>query len=135
MTRDSKALPIANVAMMSAVLGNTKEYHVMLKVILSLPTQDQCAPTDTIKNHSASLLLSYNHWMQVWVELAHPQIHRLIHVAITLNMVDTSLFSPIKSFGNARSIFWAMPMTPATVKPLGPTDTNIPGRSLSCGSF
>lgn len=102
MARDSKALPIANVAVMSAVLGNTKEYQVMLKVILSFPTQDQCAPTEMIKNHSASLLISCHHWMQMWVELAHPQIHKLIQLATTLNMVDTSRFSPMKSFGNAR---------------------------------
>ena len=102
MPRDSKALPMANVAVMSAVLGNTYEYHVMLKVILSLPTQDQCAPTDTMKNHSAILLISCHHLIRSQVELAHPQIHRLIQVATTFSMVDTTRSSPMKSFGIAR---------------------------------
>ena len=55
MALDLKALPMAKVAVMSAVLGKTNEYQFIAKVSLSFPTQDQCAPTEMKKNQKARL--------------------------------------------------------------------------------
>jgi hypothetical protein len=55
MAFESKAFPTANVAVMSAVLGKTNEYHVMANWSLPCPTHDQCANTEMKKNQIASL--------------------------------------------------------------------------------
>ena len=117
-TWELKTLPIAKVDVMSAVLGKTYEYQVIWNSILPRPTQDQWAPTDMKKNQKA-----------------RPHIQRLIQEATTLRIIAATVESPIKSLGSARWAPSAMPMTPATVNPLGPTDTNMPGLVLSCGSF
>ena len=90
----------------------------MVKTILPRPTQDQCAPTEMKKNQKA-----------------RPQIQRLIQEAITLTIIAANSGFPMKLGGIACCAPSAMPMIPATVKPLGPTETNMPGLVLSTGSF
>ncbi|OSS53417.1 hypothetical protein B5807_00346 [Epicoccum nigrum] len=114
------ALATANVAVVSAVLGNTKEYHVIAKSIFPLRAHDQCAPTLMKKNHSA-----------------RPHSHRPMKFAIIMPTFPASspLPSPMKSGGTTRGSSWPIVMIPAIVKPLGPTEMNMPGRNDSLGSF
>ena len=105
---------MANVDVISAVFGNTYEYQDMVKTILLEPTQDQWEPTEMKKNQNA-----------------RPHIQRLIHDETTLSIIADIWVLPMKSGGNARWAPSAIPITAATVNPLGPTDTNIPGLVLS----
>jgi hypothetical protein len=50
-----KAFPMANVAVIRAVFGNTKEYHVMEKIKLPRLAAEQCAKTAIKKKKMASL--------------------------------------------------------------------------------
>lgn len=67
--------------------------------------------------------------------VSYPQSHNAAKLTVTLNTVAASSPLSKKSTGKARLASMAMFMTPATVNPLGPTETNIPGRMLSLGSF
>jgi hypothetical protein len=67
--------------------------------------------------------------------VSYPQSHNAAKLTVTLNIVAASSPLPKKSAGKARLASVAMFMIPATVNPLGPTETNIPGRILSLGSF
>ena len=91
-----------------------------------------CAPTDMKKNQNAK-----------------PHSQRLVQDAMTRRMSlakSPVLVSPfpvgsmpvptlMKSLGNARWAPSAIPIRAAAVKPEGPTETNMPGRVASWGSF
>ncbi|KAL9017529.1 MAG: hypothetical protein Q9185_005152 [Variospora sp. 1 TL-2023] len=121
--RDRNALPTAKVAVIKAVLGKMKENQFIPNANPpSCRAQDQCAPTETKKNHMAS-----------------PQIHRHTQLAMTFAIIAANGPSPMKSALTSAVTFLesesAMPRMAATVNPLGPTETNIPGLALACGSF
>ncbi|KAL8992726.1 MAG: hypothetical protein Q9188_007511 [Gyalolechia gomerana] len=116
---DWNAFPTANVAVIKAVFGKMNENHGIPKVKPPCGrTHDQCAPADTRKNQKA-----------------RPQIQRHVQFAMTLRIIDAICPSPMKSLSTFRESESAMPMTPATVNPLGPTETNMPGLEFACGSF
>ena len=54
-TLHEKAFPMANVAVIRAVFGNTKEYHAMEKVMLPRLATEQWAKTAIKKKKMASL--------------------------------------------------------------------------------
>lgn len=55
MGSQENALPIAKVAVISAVFGNTNENHPMEKIILPGPMADRCAKVAMKKKNIASL--------------------------------------------------------------------------------
>lgn len=112
-------LPMANVAVIKAVFGKTNENQVIEKTIRPpCMTGGRCAEAAMKKK-----------------KIANPHSQRQVKFAITLTIIAASLPSPKRSGGKALSAFSAMVRTPATVKALGPTETNIPGRMFSFGSF
>lgn len=67
--------------------------------------------------------------------MTHPHSHIPIQLAITNDIVPAISPTPMKLELMTLGRFLAMFMTPATVKPDGPTEINIPGRRDSLGSF
>ena len=132
-------LPTAKVAVIKAVLGKTKEYHAMVKVSFPGPIQDTCAKADTRNSHNAKLqfgkLRVFSCSTSHFLVPTYPHSQSAIQSATTFKIVAVIGPSPMKSFGNVFCKLFAMLIVPATVKALGPTDTNIPGLKLSCGSF
>lgn len=114
------ALAIANVAVVSAVLGKTNEYHVIAKSIFPLLAHDQCAPTLMKKN-----------------QIARPHSHSPMKFAIIMPTLpaNSPFPSPMKSDGTTLGSVCPIVTIPAIVNPLGPTEMNMPGRSDSLGSF
>ena len=105
-------LPMANVAVIKAVFGKTNENQVIEKTIRPpCMTGGRCAEAAMKKK-----------------KIASPHSQRQVKFAITLTIIAASFPSLKRSDGKALSAFSAMVRTPATVKALGPTETNIPGR-------
>ena len=135
MTLDSKALPIANVDVTKAVLGNTNEYQVIANVILPRPKVDPWAPTETRKNHHARLEVCQCKGLSSTKEKTYPHTHSEAQLLTILIMVPVSAPFPIKLIGKDFCTLCAILTIPAAVNPLGPTETNIPGRKVAGGSF
>jgi len=68
-------------------------------------------------------------------KIARPHSQMPIQFAITTEMTPAISPTPMKFSGIHPGRFWAMVMTPAIVKPEGPTEMNMPGRRDSFGSF
>ena len=100
------------------VFGKMKEYQVKANWRRPCLTQDQCAPQETMKK-----------------KMARPQSHIPIQFAITTEITPAISPTPMKFSGMQPGKFCAMVITPAMVKPEGPTEMNMPGRRDSFGSF
>jgi hypothetical protein len=65
----------------------------------------------------------------------YPHSHKAAKLTTTLRTSAAKEPLPMKSSGKHLLALAAMFTTPATVKALGPIETNIPGRTFSLGSF